>query len=65
MAFGVDMDKWIKESRRIRAGVNPMPDGWPFHLRPYLKSEYDRLMAEHRRAYSDAMAIKDKALGIQ
>lgn len=57
------MTDWVAESRRIRAGIKPIPKGYPFHLRPDLKGEHDRLEADGRKLLAEAAEIKSIALG--
>ena len=57
------MRDWVAESKRIRPGINPIPSGYPFHLRQELKDKHDKLHAEGRRLISEAAQIRAIALG--
>jgi len=56
------MDKWKEEARRIRAGIKNLPAGWPFHLRPDLREEHDRLYAQGRKSLNAAAELRSLAL---
>lgn len=59
------MDKWKAEARRIRSRIKGVPPDWPFHLRPDLKQEHDRIYAEGRTMLSQAAALRSLALNGQ
>lgn len=56
------MRDWKAESRRIRAGIKALTDGWPFHLRPDLRQQHDELAAEGLKLLNQAADLRNLAL---